>query len=62
MNIPYDIIREITKTAIENDVITFQKFTYENDEEYEKQNAFNTKQITDFIEKLSSTFEHLRRS
>ena len=62
MNMPYETIREITKTAIENNVITFQKFAYENEEEYEKQNAFNTKQLTDFIEKLSSTFEHLQRN
>lgn len=55
MNLPYETIREITKSAIENKVITFQHFRYENDEECEKQNEFNTKQITDFIEKLNST-------
>lgn len=62
MHIPYETICEITKTAIENDVITFQKFAYENEEYCEKQNVFNTKQLTDFIEKLCSTFEQLRQS
>lgn len=62
MNIPYEAISEITKTAIENDVINFKDIGYENEQEIEKQNAFNTKQITDFIERLSSTFEHLRQS
>lgn len=60
MAVPYETIREITKAAIENDAITFQKFNYEDEQKCEKQNAFNAKQITDFIEKLNSTFEHLR--
>lgn len=62
MHIPYETICEITKTAVENNAITLQKIDYDNKQECEKQNAFNTKQITDFIEKLCSTFEQLRQS
>lgn len=62
MNIPYEIICEITKAAIENDVITFQKISYDREQDCEKQNTFNTKQITDFIEKLVIKFEYLRRN
>ena len=57
----YEITSEIVKTAIENNKITFLNRSTINEDEIERQNCFNAKQISDFyltiFNAINSSFE-----
>lgn len=44
---------QLTLAALENGLIMMNPYKYENDEKTEKANAFNAKQISDFMLALS---------
>ena len=46
---------EIVKSAIENKVIRFNHFTYDEDKNIEEQNKFNAKQISDYYKTIVET-------
>lgn len=60
MNYPIESLREITKAAIENNVITFQHYSGLDQPEIEKQNEFNAKQVAIFMKEIAQTFNDLK--
>ena len=50
---------EILKSALENNAIILNNFSYNDDESAEKANAFNQKQIEDFITTIYNTLKNL---
>lgn len=54
-----ELVQELTKSAIENKVIKFDTYEYDKDDQIAERNAFNTKQLTDFIATLSRTLNSL---
>ena len=52
-----EMATEIVKTAIEHNVICFDTFCYDNYEESEKRNAFNSKQLSDFYKAIVDTLK-----
>lgn len=50
-----EMATEIVKSAIENKVIRFNHFTYDEDKNIEEQNKFNAKQISDYYKTIVET-------
>lgn len=50
-----EMATEIVKSAIENKVIRFNYFTYDEDKYIEEQNKFNAKQISDYYKTIVET-------
>ncbi len=53
-----EAIVEILKSALSNNAIVLNNFHYDDDESAEKANAFNRKQIEDFI---TATYTSLQK-
>lgn len=53
---------EILKSALDNNAIVLDVFTYNNDESAEKANSFNIKQIEKFITTTYTSLQKLDNS
>ena len=54
-----EAIVEILKCALSNNAIILNNFSYSDDEAAEKVNAFNRKQIEDFVTAIHNTLQGL---